>query len=82
MIINITPPSDGEVSFTLSYEDAEILLRLIGLTNSDNLDAHAPEIANLVAALVSEYGRENEGRYGARISNDQVYIWDNENPPF
>lgn len=81
----ITRPTEGRVVLNLDWQDAEIVLRLVGLANTGNLASHSQNLLSIVNSLVEEFGRDNgeaNNRYGARISNGQVYIYDLLNPPF
>lgn len=82
MSVEITKPTKGGVKIELSYEDAEVLLRLVGLSNYGNLVEHSPDLNKVMDALLEEYGGVDEGRYGARLSGNQAFIYDRENPPF
>lgn len=84
MTVEIVAPTTGYVTLHLPYVEAEVLLRTVGLTNSGNLSEHAPTLYQAILKLVDEFGRpgDDDARFGTRISGDQVYVYDSENPPF
>lgn len=84
MSIEVTRPTEGGVTITLPFNEAEVLLRAVGMVNAGNLREHAPTLMDVVNELLVEFGSSNKPgvRYGARLANGQAYIYDNENPPF
>jgi hypothetical protein len=78
-------PAEGKLVLELSWDDAEILTRLIGLTNSGSLQQHSKPLHNLVGRMVELVGRnapKQARRYRATISSGQVWVYDEQNPPF
>lgn len=77
---DITAPAEGGVMLSLSWDDAEILTRLVGMTNSGNLIHHSPALADFVENMVEHVGRNDVGearRYKAETKlNGQTYITD------
>lgn len=84
MSVEIVKPTEGGVTITLPYNEAEVLLRVVGAVNTGNLTEHAPNLLEVVNSLLQEFGASGNPsvRYGVRISYNQVYVFDNENPPF
>lgn len=71
----VTEPNEGRVTLELNWQDAEILTRIVGLTNSASLNEHSPALHNFVTSMVERIGRAHESRnYEARISIGQVYV--------
>lgn len=79
MSIEIITPQTGSVTISLSYAEAEYLCRAVGFVNAGNLKKHAPELNEVMDALLREYGRnisDEANRYVADIQGGQVYITD------
>lgn len=79
MSIHIEAPTQGGVTLKLSYHDAEILLRAVGLVNTGSLLQAAPQLLETVDTLLEEFGRNTNleaSRYVAEIINNQIYITD------
>lgn len=73
----VNPPTNGMVTLQLSWTDAEILTRLVGMANTGNLDKHSPALVEFVTEMVGHVGRNNfseADHYIARAVNGQVYI--------
>lgn len=83
--LNVQPPCEGTVTLELSWTDAEVLTRAVGMTNAGSLREHAPDLLAVIEDLVETFGRNLDGernRFEAHIRTNQVYIYDNQNPPF
>lgn len=81
--VTITPPAEGKVVLELDWKDAEILARIVGLTNSGNLDEQSPALATFVETMTEHVGRNNHREaknYFAHIHAGQAYV--GLNPPF
>jgi len=75
----INSPTDGGVTLTLPWADAEVLTRLVGMSNSGNLQKHSPLLHDFVQQMVEHVGRNNineANRYATEIRGGQVYISD------
>lgn len=73
----VTLPTEGSVTLTLDWQEAEVLTRVVGLVNAGDLSKHAPTLYRLVTQLVEEFGRNNESEaenYIAKTGMGQVYI--------
>lgn len=72
----ITEPTDGQITLELDWQDAQILTRILGLTNSGNLQERSPALYNFVRSMVDRIGRDFESEdYRAQTSNRQVYVY-------
>jgi hypothetical protein len=75
--IEVTPPANGRVVLDLSWDDAEILLRALGMTNTGSMESVSPNLVSVVGELVKEFGRNNDieaRKYRATVLKSQVYI--------
>lgn len=78
-MIEIQEPSEGKVTLELTWDEAEILLRAVGMTNLGNLESVSPDLASAVDSMVDLFGRNNTNecrRYLSEIRNGQVYVID------
>ena len=83
--VEIVRPSDGQVTLTLSYEDAEILTRLIGRCNPGNLVAHSTTLYDAIHSLCEEFGEDDKdaaNRFYSAVIGQQVYVYDISYNPF
>lgn len=85
MSINITPPTEGRVTLELSWDDAEVLSRLVGLVTGGNLKEFSLTLYEFVQQMNEHVGRntQNEARkFVAKTAgpNQAVYLY--ENNPF
>lgn len=81
MSIEIVEPQEGKVTLTLSWKDAEILTRIVGLTNTGNIEEHSPVLLEFVTSMVEHVGRSTSvevNRYLTETRGKQVYIIDLE----
>lgn len=53
----IEEPSKGSVTLELSWDDAVVLTRIVGLTNSGDLTAAAPDLHEFVTEMTEIIGR-------------------------
>lgn len=79
----IVPPEEGGVTLELSFDDAEILARVLGMTNTGNISRMSPALFDFVQHMTEVVGRNNltEARkYHAFLGNHmQVHV--EELPP-
>lgn len=59
MIFDITPPTSGVVTLELSWDEAEIVTRALGLINAGNMRENAPNLCQFVESMVELVGRSN-----------------------
>jgi hypothetical protein len=78
---DINAPTQGKVTLELDWDEAEILARIVGMTNSGNLDTVSPVLAEFVASMVEHVGRNirsDARKYYAYTENSvvgaQVYV--------
>jgi hypothetical protein len=79
MSIEVTPPVDGRVILDMNWEDAEILLRVLGMVNTVSLRTHSPDLLRAVERLIAQFGRStpNEAnRFLVEVSREQLFITD------
>ena len=57
MSIQVIKPQAGKVKFDLPYDEAEILLRAVGMINYGSMRNEAPSLPAVGDALVTEFGR-------------------------
>lgn len=75
----ITAPTDGFVQLTLTWEDAEVLTRLVGRANSGNLKKFSPRLYDFVLEMVEYVGRDTSDEATNFVSereNGQIYLVD------
>jgi hypothetical protein len=59
MNYEITPPSPGEVTLHLTFDEAEIVARAVGLITRGSLTSHSPNLVDFVEDMVEIVGRSN-----------------------
>ena len=77
MIYKIEPPTEGKVTLELSWDDAEILLRVLGWANSGNLREFSPNLARLCEEMHAVFGRNTApeaNKYLSSVIRGQIYI--------
>jgi hypothetical protein len=77
MNFDIKSPVEGKVTLDLTWDEAEVLTRVLGLTNSGNLRKHAPGLHEFVQSMVVHVGRGVSGeasKYVAEVGGGQVYV--------
>lgn len=74
---NITEPTDGKVVLTLNWQDAQILTRIVGRTNSGNLQEQSPCLYNFVLSMVDRIKREDDSEdYAVHVGRfGQMYVY-------
>lgn len=79
MSIDIKPRQEGSVTLELSWEEAEVLTRAVGMVNFGDLSRLAPVLSNDMEALLQVFGRNTvseANRFVARVVGGQVYVSD------
>ena len=79
MHYEIVSPQEGKVTLNLTWAEAEIVARAVGLINSGNLRTHSPDLSDWVDAMTAVIGRNvtNEAnRYLVKMSQQQAYLTD------
>lgn len=72
----VTEPTEGRVTLELNWQDAEILTRIVGITNSGSLREHSPILHEFVTSMVERIGRGYESKgHEVRVSGGQVYVY-------
>lgn len=77
MIYKIEPPTEGKVTLELSWDDAEVLLRVLGWANSGSLMHVSPNLARLCDEMHTVLGRNtaNEAnKYLSSVIRGQIHI--------
>lgn len=77
MTVEITQPIEGRVVLDLSWDEACVAARAIGLVNSGNLKDNAPTLYEFVLSMVEVIGRNSASEakeYVASIHGGQVYV--------
>lgn len=70
----IVPPAEGGVTLELSFDDAEMLTRVLGLTNTGNMSRMSPALFDFVQRMIEVVGRNDESearKYHAFVGNHQ-----------
>jgi hypothetical protein len=73
----IVPPEGGTVTLTLDWDDAEILVRALGMVNTGSLRHVSPNLDEFMTSALGIFGRNFDSeanRYIAESHNRQVYI--------
>lgn len=81
MNYDIVKPTKGRVTLDLSWKEAEILARAVGMVNYGNLKDKCPSLLDFITDMMEQVGRnthEEARRYVAKVIGSQVYINDVE----
>lgn len=75
-MIEIQTPTEGKVNLDLSWREAEILTRILGVVNSGSLHMLAPRLWNASQDLFRVFGGNNDegNNYSISIRHGQVYV--------
>lgn len=79
MDYEIVTPQEGKVTLELTWAEAEIVARAVGLINRGNLREHSEDLCVWVEAMVESIGRNTNSeanRYTIHVSSNQAYLHD------